>query len=205
MSLEYNTSKRKLQLPEYGRNIHHMVDMIKAVNDKDKRTQMAYGVVQIMGVMNPHLRDENDFRHKLWDHLFIMADFDLDIDAPFPMPEPKVLYERPNPLPYNTHRIKYRYYGHVVEDFIEKAKGLEGNDREEMLEVLANHMKSVYVNWNKDHVEDEFIFNDIEELSDGELKPDRNMKLKYVKPSPKPQKSTFSKNKKKGKGGKKRR
>lgn len=162
---EYNTQKKKLLLPEYGRNIQKMVDYLLTIEDREERTRAAKTVIDVMGNLYPHLRDVPDFRHKLWDHLAIMSGFKLDIDSPYPLPSMEQLQERPERLPYNTTRIKYRHYGKLVEKLIEEIRQQEDPEQKRALIVLtANHMKKSFLTWNKDSVEDEQIYNDINTL-----------------------------------------
>ena len=118
--MDYNTQRKKLQLPEYGRNIQTMVDYLLTIQDRDKRTEQAYAVIDVMGNLNPQLRDVPDFRHKLWDHLAIMSDFSLDIDAPYPLPEREILHKKPEKIPYSTGNIGARHYGKSVEKMVER-------------------------------------------------------------------------------------
>ena len=160
--MEYNTQKKKLLLPEYGRNIQKMVDYLLTIEDREERTRAAKTVIDVMGNLYPHLRDVPDFRHKLWDHLAIMSEFKLDIDTPYPLPSLSKLQEKPERLPYSSNHIKYKHYGKLVEKLIDKIKELEDPEQKRALIVLtANHMKKSFLTWNKDSVEDEQIYNDI--------------------------------------------
>lgn len=160
--MEYNTQKKKLLLPEYGRNIQKMVDHIMTIEDRTERTRAAKTVIDVMGNLYPHLRDVPDFRHKLWDHLAIMSGFQLDIETPYPLPSMDKINEKPDKINYSTNRIKYRHYGKSVEKLIDKIKELEDPEQKRALIVLtANHMKKSFLTWNKDSVEDEQIYNDI--------------------------------------------
>ena len=160
--MDYNTQKKKLLLPEYGRNIQKMVDHILTIQDRDERTRAAKTIIDVMGNLYPHLRDVPDFRHKLWDHLAIMSGFKLDIETPYPLPSLEKINEKPEKLPYQTNHIKYRHYGKLVEKLIEKIKETEEKKKKRALIVLtANHMKKSFLTWNKDSVEDEQIYNDI--------------------------------------------
>lgn len=162
LMMDYNTQKKKLLLPEYGRNIQKMVDHIMAIEDRVERTRAAKTVIDVMGNLYPHLRDVPDFRHKLWDHLAIMSEFKLDIDTPYPLPSMEKIREKPEKLTYNTNRIRYRHYGKSVEKLIEKIRETEDPEQKRALIVLtANHMKKSFLTWNKDTVEDEQIYNDI--------------------------------------------
>jgi hypothetical protein len=170
MAFDYNTSRKKLVLPEYGRNIHMMVDYIKTVEDKEERTRLAHAVVSVMGNLNPHLRDINDFKHKLWDHLALIAHFELDIDYPYDPPKPETFLEKPRKVEYGTHRIAYRHYGRSLEKMIDAA--VEVPDSEEknvLIALIANHMKKSYLIWNRESVDDEVVLKDLKKLSKGKL------------------------------------
>lgn len=179
--MDYNSSRKKLALPEYGRNVQNMVDYLMTIEDRDKRNKSAQNVIDVMGNLYPYLRDVPEFKHKLWDHLAIMADFKLDIDYPYDPPSPDILTEKPDTVPYNQHHIKYRHYGRTMELIIKEAEKFEGEEREIIIEQIANHMKKSYLAWNKDAVEDEKIFGDLEELSEGRLVPRKDMQLADAK------------------------
>jgi hypothetical protein len=169
MEMDYNSQRRKLPLPEYGRNIQNMVDYLFTIEDKDKRNRSAQTVIDVMGNLYPYLRDVAEFKHKLWDHLAIMSDFKLDIDYPYNPPTPDILTEKPNRVPYSDNNIRYKHYGFIMESLIKKTVELEGEEKDVLIELLANHMKKSYVAWNKDGVDDEKIFQDLKELSRGKL------------------------------------
>ena len=195
--MDYNSQRKKLPLPEYGRNIQNMVDFLFTIDDKEKRNRHAQTVIDVMGNLYPYLRDVAEFKHKLWDHLAIMSDFKLDIDYPYDPPTPDILTEKPSIVPYNQHRIKYKHYGRTMELLIDSASEMEGEEKEIMIELLANHMKKSFLTWNKDAVEDDKIFLDLIELSRGKLKSDREIKLSEIKQLIGSQKN---KNKKNNKG-----
>lgn len=176
-SKDYNTSRKKLALPEYGRNVHNMVDLVMQIEDREKRNQAAQALIEVMGNLNPFLRDIPDFKHKLWDHLAIMADFKLDIDYPYNPPSPEILHEKPHRVPYCQRDIKWKHYGYTMELMIRKAKEFEdGKEKDILIYQLANHMKKSYLTWNKDAVEDDKIFDDLSFLSGGTLKsPDMEL------------------------------
>lgn len=179
--MDYNSNRKKLALPEYGRNIQNMVDYLMTIEDREKRNKSAKNVIDVMGNLYPYLRDVPEFKHKLWDHLAIMADFKLDIDYPYDPPSPDILTEKPDTVPYNQHHIKYRHYGRTMELIIEEAKKFEGEQREIIIEQIANHMKKSYLAWNKDAVEDEKILGDLAEMSNGELVPAKDLQLSDAK------------------------
>jgi Mg-chelatase subunit ChlI len=155
-----------------------MVEHILSVPDREDRNRLAQAVIIIMGNMNPHLRDINDFKHKLWDHLAIMADFQLDIDFPYEVPQPEEFREKPRRVNYNNNDIKYRHYGRIVEDLIREAiKMPDSEDKDTLIRLIANHMKKSYLAWNRDSVTDEIIFNDLYELSGRQLVVKEGVKL----------------------------
>ena len=178
MSYDYNTSRNRLKLPEYGRNIQKMVEYLMTIEDRDLRNKTAYAVIAVMGNMNPHLRDISDFKHKLWDHLSIMSDFKLDIDSPYQKPESEVFNEKPRKVEYKTSEIKYKHYGRTLEMLIEEAsKYPEGDEKEHLIKIIANHMKKSYLTWNREVVSDTDIFRDFTELSGGKLNIGEDVKL----------------------------
>jgi hypothetical protein len=180
--MDYNTQRKHLALPEYGRHIHQMVDQLLEIEDREQRNKMAKAIIAIMGNMNPHLRDINDFKHKLWDHLHIMADFKLDIDSSYPKPEASVIFEKPKSVPYPSHPIKYKHYGRSISLMIDKAIEMEaGEQKEALTQLIANHMKKSYLIWNKDSVTDEDIIRDMAEVSDGKLTLASDFKFNEVR------------------------
>ena len=169
--MEYNTQQRRLPLPEYGRSVQNMVDHALTIEDREERQRCANTIVNIMGGMFPHLRDVEDFNHKLWDHLAIMADFKLDIDYPVEGVKKESLEEKPDCIPYSQNNIHYRHYGRFIQDMIQVAVDYpEGEGRKQLISMIANHMKKDYLNWNKDGVEDQKILDDLYELSGGKIK-----------------------------------
>jgi len=179
---DYNTTRPSLLYSEYGRNIQNMVKYIKTLESKEERNKHAQAVIDLMGFLNPHLRDVADFKHKLWDHLFIIADFDLDVDSPYPIPSRESLDTKPDRVPYPSNKIKYKHYGKTVELMIERAKEItdEPERKSNMVAAIANFMKMSYVTWNKDSVSDDSIINDLKTLSKGELVLDENVNLNKV-------------------------
>jgi hypothetical protein len=169
-TFDYNTSREKLILAEYGRNVQNMVEYIIALPTKEERNRYAQVVIDMMGFLNPHLRDVPDFKHKLWDHLQIISKFRIDVDSPYPTPTIEEINFKPEVLSYPQKRIKFKHYGHTVEMMIKKAKEItEPDKRAHMVNSIANFMKMAYVVWNKDHVADDQILSDLSILSNGEL------------------------------------
>ena len=170
MDYDYNTTRKKLVLPEYGRNVHKMVDFACTIEDREERNKAARTIISIMGNLNPHLRDIADFKHKLWDHLALISNFQLDIDSPYETITKEALTTKPNSLPYNHDSIRYKHYGKYMEWMINKAAEMEeGEEKESLIRLLANHMKKSYLTWNREVVNDEQIFLDLKELSKGRI------------------------------------
>ena len=170
MEKNYNFERKKLMLPEYGRHIHQMVDYLCTIEDRTVRNEQAHVVVEVMGNINPVLRDAADFKHKLWDHLAIMSGFELDIDYPYEIIHKDNLVTKPEPIPYPNVRMHYRHYGHTLEVLIKKACEFpEGNEKRNLVAMICNHMKKDYMAWNKDTVDERKIAEDLNELSGGKL------------------------------------
>lgn len=169
-NLEYNSERKPLIIPEYGRHLHKLIDQAIATESREERNKLAKYIISVMGTMNPHLRDVPDFQHKLWDQIFIMSDFKLDVDSPYPIPSKEVLKMKPDPLNYPQNFPKYRFYGNNITYMIDVAnKWEEGEMKSALVKVIANHMKKCYLSWNKDTVTDAVIFEHLLELSGGKL------------------------------------
>jgi len=182
MSYDYNTQRKRMALPEYGRNVQKMVDHMKTLKDPVERNHAARTVISIMGNLNPHLRDQGDFRHKLWDHLALIADFELDIESPYPTPEKSKFFEKPNQIPYSQGNIRFLHYGRIVELLIDEViKKEEGEEKEYLTSLIVNQMKKSYITWNRGQVADEVIFGDLKLLSGGKLRITEGVKILEVK------------------------
>ncbi len=169
--MEYNTSLPKMIIPEYGRNIQKMIDFAMTVKDREERNKVARAIIDVMGQLNPHLRDVTDFKHKLWDHIFIISDFKLDVDSPYPLPTAETFQTKPDRVAYPSNDIRYKHYGKTVERIIAKGKEYpNGPEKDALVEQIANLMKRSYLTWNRDSVNDEVILKQLEELSKGQLK-----------------------------------
>ena len=176
--MEYNTSLTKLIIPEYGRNVQKMVHSIIAIEDREKRNHQAKSIIEVMGNLNPHLRDVPDFKHKLWDHLFIMSDFHLDVDSPYDRPSKESFEEKPEMLKYSDNNIKFRHYGKILPLIIKRTIDLdEGEYKDFLVFTIANHMKKSYLTWNKANVEDEVILKHLSQISDDKLSMKETFKL----------------------------
>lgn len=168
--MEYNTTRGKLILPEYGRNVQNMIAHAMEIADRTERNRAAQAIIEVMGQLNPHLRDVDDFRHKLWTHLFVMSDFKLDVDSPYEIPKPEILNEKPNLMEYPKGNIRYGHYGKYTQSILKTSKKIEDEGEREFLKnTMANFMKKQYLSHNNDAVENNVIAQHLNELSDGDL------------------------------------
>lgn len=182
MSFDYNTQRKKMSLPEYGRNVLKMIEHIKTIKDPEDRNRAARSIIQIMSNLNPNLREVTDYKHKLWDHLMIIADFDLNVDSPYPAPDRTKLDAKPNQVPYHNGEITYAHYGRIVPALIEAASVMDDGEEKEYLTVLIlNQMKKDYVTWNKATVADELIIRDLSAISGGRLKAPENFRMPDIR------------------------
>ena len=179
--MDYNTQREKLILPEYGRYGQKMVEMVKAIRDREKRNEQIRAVVQVMAQLNPQVREMVDYKHKLWDHMQMMAGYDIDIDSPYPVPDRKDLETKPQPIPIEKRPVKAACYGRNIENMIKLIADREDDEaKHEMIRALALYMRQQYLIWNKDSVADATIFADIEKLSEGRLKVPEGLELGAV-------------------------
>lgn len=199
MDLKYNSQQEKLVLPEYGRNVQQMVDYCMTIADREERTRCAYTIVQIMGNLFPQLRDTDDFKHKLWDHLAIMSNFKLDIDFPYEVIKQENLKTQPKQINYKLEPIKLRHYGKIMERMIDAAcEYPEGEEKDVLISLIANHMKKLIFSINKDGVEDEKILKDLYMYSKGKINLDpETYHLHEFKEAPVQSANTSKKSKKK--------
>lgn len=168
--MDYNTDRTHLIIPEYGRNVQKMVSYCLSLEDREERNKNALAVIEVMGNLNPHLRDIPDFKHKLWDQLFIMSEFKIDVDSPYPIPSKETFTKRPDVLEYPEKSWKYKFYGlNLKKMIIEAVKKDEGEMKDALVLALANHMKKSFLRWNRDVVYDKVIFDHLYELSDSKL------------------------------------
>jgi hypothetical protein len=168
--MEYNTQRKKMELPEYGRSVQNMVDHALTIEDREERQRCANTIINIMGGMFPHLRDVPDFKHKLWDHLAIMADFKLDIDYPFEIVKKEDLVVKPEKLAYPNADFRYRHYGRFLEGMVKKVVEIEDEEeKKQLINLLAIQMKKDLNNWNKEGIEDQKIVDDLREYSNGAI------------------------------------
>jgi hypothetical protein len=179
--MEYNTQKSKLIIAEYGRNLQQMVLDCAKIEDRAVRTRTAEFIVNVMGQMNPKVKESGDYRQKLWDHIHIMADFKLDVDSPYPAPSQEVLQFKNKPFKYQKSNIRYYHYGKNIELMIEKAASYEdGPEKEALIRTIANHMKKSYLNWNRNTVDDDVILKNLADLSSNRLQLSEDHKLSHT-------------------------
>ena len=179
--MDYNTQREKLIMPEYGRYVQKMLQQVKTVADKEKRNDQVRAVVNAMGILNPQLREMNDYKHKLWDHLFVISDFDLDIDTPYPIPTPETFKSAPNRIELEGKPLKINYYGRNIQNMAETlAQWPEGPERDDLVKALAYYMRKQYVIWNKDSVSDHTIFEEMATLTQGRLRVQEGFKMDEI-------------------------
>ena len=178
--MDYNTNRDKLRLPEYGRNVQEMVDIIKNTPDREERNRLAKSTIQLMGNMNPQLRDVVDYKHKLWDHLAVIADFDIDIDSPYPLPTQAEIHQKPMKMKYsNPDEIRFKHYGKILEDMVRKTTQYpDGEEKDALIATVANQMKKSFLTWNRETVSDDVIFSDMLAIACNRIKIPEGLKLK---------------------------
>lgn len=170
MKKNYNNTRRKLYLPEYGRHIHEMVDYLMTITDREERNRHAKTVIAVMGNLQPLLRDTADFTHKLWDHLFIMSDFQLDVDSPYPRPTREELQMTPNKLQYSQERIAFKHYGKYVSHILNALRSENDTEAQHVaVERIARYMRTKSFEYNQDHPNNEVIIKDIKTMSEGDI------------------------------------
>ncbi len=177
--MEYNSDRPALKLPEHGRIMQQWVERLGSIEDREQRSRAAKQIVDIMAAMNPQLRDTADFRHKLWDQLHMMSGFALDVDSPYPPPSEEALKTAPETVPYPSKTLKYRHYGKILREMVKSAVEMdaEAPGRAHLIRNIANQMKKSYLVWNKDTVDDEVIWKELEELSQGAIQRNDNIQL----------------------------
>lgn len=187
MDTNYNLGRKKLMLPEYGRHVHQMVDYLGSIHDRDLRNQQAQAVIEVMGNLNPTLRDTADFKHKLWDHLFIMSEFNLDVDSPYPIPSPKILNIKPDRLTYPKGKIVRKHYGKNIEHALAALMQMDDEATKTLIAGnIAKYMRAKSFEYNQEHPNNEVIMKDIRSMSDNRIRIDEvalnNLRNDYNQP-----------------------
>ena len=168
--MEYNTARGKLMLPEYGRNVQNMIQHAMEIEDRDERNRAAQAIIEVMGQLNPHLRDVDDFRHKLWTHLFIMSAFSLDVDSPFEIPQKEILDEKRRHMEYPKSKIRYGHFGQYTQKVLEQSEGIDSNEERDYLTLtMGRFMKKQFLLHNNNAVENSVIAEQLKDLSKGQL------------------------------------
>ncbi|WP_343674833.1 DUF4290 domain-containing protein [Chitinophaga sp.] len=168
--MEYNTTRNHLIMKEYGRNIQKMIEYVLSIEDPHHRQSNAMALIELMGTLNPHLRNVEDFRHKLWDHLFLISDFRLDVESPYPIPTRETLRAKPERLPYPKKYPRNRHFGKNLEMVIDKAISEENPEKKEgFTQCIGNYMKLAYSNWHKESVHDDAIKAELTGITNGQL------------------------------------
>jgi len=208
---DYNTSRSHIILKEYGRNIQNLTNYLKTIEDKEKRSEAAATLIELMKQVAPSIRDTTDNNQRFWDDLYIMAGFDLDIDSPFPVPEKDILYKKPEKVGYADNKIRYKHYGKNIELMIKKAIELEDpEERESAVIYIGKLMKSFFNNWNKDNIDDKVILKHIKELSKDQLDIDlakvteENLFESLYKHKPRPKRRPQKSHGRRNSGGRRR-
>jgi hypothetical protein len=183
--MDYNTTRNHLTMREYGRHIQRMVEHLLTIEDKERRQRNAHVVIELMGFLNPHLKNVEDFRHKLWDHLFYISDFKLDVDSPYPIPQKETYKAKPQPLPYPKRYPKFSHLGKNLELVINKALVEENPEkRQGFANAIAYYMKLAYNNWHKDTVHDDAIQSELTNITQGQLEFTNTPYVKAYRPMP---------------------
>lgn len=168
--MEYNTTRSQLLMPEYGRNVQKMIEFLTTVEDKEKRLKNAEVIIELMGTLNPHLKTIEDYKHKLWDHLYQMTGFNLEVDSPYPPPTPEAVFKKPEVLAYPQKSIAHRHLGRNIAQLLDRALAETDQDkRQGLTQTIGYYMKLAYGNWHKEPVHDDMIKNEIKEITGGAL------------------------------------
>lgn len=182
--MEYNTTRNQMSMREYGRHIQKMVEYLLTIDDKEERQQQALVVIELMGFLNPHLKNVEDFRHKLWDHLFFISGFKLDVDSPYPIPKKETYKQKPDPLPYPKRHPRYSHLGKNLELIVDKAlKEEDAEKKAGFANAIAYYMKLAYSNWHKELVHDDAIRSEMNDITGGQLEFSNTPYIKHRAPT----------------------
>ena len=168
--MEYNTRRSQMHIPEYGRNVHKMIELAKKISDTEERKKAADSIIKIMRQVNTNLVDIENRDETLWTHLFIMANFDFEIESPYTIPQKEILQTKPEIVPYPNNKIRFGHYGKNLESIISETIKIEDEEQKHVMMVeIANLMKRFYLNWNRDSVDDQLILDQLKDMSGGKL------------------------------------
>jgi hypothetical protein len=178
MNGEYNTQRPSIILKEYGRNVQKLVEYIRSIPSKEKRTELAYTLIELIKQLTPTVKDQPENPQRVWDDLYIIANFNLDINSPYPVPEPEILFKKPEKVHYPQSQVRFKHYGKNIEKLVKEAlKKEDPQERQDAIIYLGKLMKTFYGNWNKETIDDSVILKDIQEMSGGAL----NMTIEKVR------------------------
>lgn len=179
--MTYNTSRELMSIKEYGRSVHDMVKFALTIEDREKRQRNAEAIIEVMAILNPQMKAIEDYKHKLWDHLFLMSDYKLDIDCPFEIPTPEAKKRKPDPIPYPKNKIKWNHFGKKFQDLYEKAIAETDEEKKQgYTQVLALCMKAAYSNWHEETVHDDMIKDELFAMSKGQIVYDATIRFNEV-------------------------
>lgn len=167
---EYNSQRPGIILKEYGRNVQKLIEYIRNNPDKEKRTDLAYTLIELIKQLTPTIKEQGDDPQRLWDDLYIIADFDLDVNNPYPVPEREILFKKPMRMEYPQNAVRFKHYGLNIEKLVKEAlKKEDPQERQDAIIYLGKLMKTFYGNWNKETLDDSVILKDIQAMSGGAL------------------------------------
>jgi len=176
--LQYNSSRPTMRISEYGRGVQKMINFVKTIENREERNKGARTIINTMAALSPHYRDYDDYKQKLWDHLFLMSNFELDVDSPYPIPTAETVKIRPKKPLYPSQKIKYKHYGKIMENMVQTISKWDDNEVKDMVvESIANQLKKSYMAWNRDSVEDDVILDHLSNISNGKLKLGENSRI----------------------------
>ena len=184
LNMEYNTTRNYLVMREYGRHIQKMIEYVISLENTEERQRNAQAVIELMGFLNPHLKNVEDFRHKLWDHLFLISDFKLEVNSPYPIPTRETLKTKPKPMSYPKRYPKFSHLGKNLELVIAKAMQEENPDKKNgFANAVAYYMKLAYNNWHKETVHDDAIQSELTNITGGQLEFTNTPYVKSFRPN----------------------
>jgi hypothetical protein len=176
--MQYNTSRELMKIKEYGRSVHDMVTYVMTIEDKEKRQRNAEVIIEVMTILNPQMKAVEDYKHKLWDHLFLISNYQLDVESPYPIPTEEVKQRKPEPIPYPKHKIRWNHFGKKFQDLFDKAIVETDEEKKQgYIQVLATVMKAAYTNWHDENVHDDMIRDELNAMSKGVLVYDPTAKF----------------------------
>ena len=198
-----------MRINDYGRNISKLIEYAKTIENRDKRNQMAAAIVDIMSRISTDVKEGDDYKRKYWVHLMILANWELDVDVPYDISPDETVEFAPHPLNYNQGKTHYRHYGAVMEGMIRRVSEYpEGEERDELVGLMAHAMKRDYLLWNRDTVEDDLISLQLKTISGGRLEVPEDFQYResreYLKGLDEERRANIVHNKKKKKKKKKK-